>query len=168
MTRLPFDPDLASPSDGREPAPNRLVSGRLWRDLAPVLSVSAGGAVGGCSRYGLDQLIPASDRGFPWGTFTVNVTGAFLLAVLLVLVVEAWTHTRLLRPFIAVGVLGSFTTFSTLIVDVDKLFVGGAGSTAATYLVGSIVAGLAATSAGLIIGRGVVSYRQRCTREVAR
>lgn len=175
MTRLPLDPDLAAPSENQEPGANPFtersptrVPGGFRHSLASALLVSAGGVVGGCSRYGVDQLIPASGHSFPWGTFAVNITGAFLLAVLLILVLEVWPPTRFVRPFVAVGILGSFTTFSTLIVDVDQLFAGGARTTAATYLIASIVAGLAATSAGLIMGRGLVSQRQKYPREVAR
>ncbi len=63
-----------------------------------------------------------------------NVVGAFLLAVLLILVLEVWPPTRYVLPFLAVGVLGSFTTFSTLMVDVDELFVDGNELTAGVII----------------------------------
>lgn len=157
MTALPFDPDLAVQSDERpfDVRSRRRRSG-FRRAVGPVLAVAAGGVVGGCARYGVDQLMP-TDGGFPWGTFVANVAGAFLLAVLLILVLEVWPPTRYVRPFLAVGVLGSFTTFSTLMVDVDQLFVDGNELTAGVYLAASITAGLASTSAGLVIARGMAA-----------
>lgn len=175
MTQLPFDPDLSSDADvSAEPGPfsDRSPSRRgVWREVGTVLAVSAGGVVGGCGRYLVDVAILIRGRGFPWGTFAVNIIGAFLLALLLILVLEVWRPVRYVRPFLAVGVLGSFTTFSTFIVDVDQFFANGQLATAVAYLVLSIVAGLAATSAGLVCGRGVVSHghsnhQQPSTEEV--
>ena len=156
MTRLPFDPDLAIQHD-EGPFDDRSRRGRrrFRRSVGPVTAVAVGGVVGGCARYGVDQLVPTRQGGFPWGTFAVNVGGAFLLALLLILVLEVWRPTRYVSPLLAVGVLGSFTTFSTLMVDVDQLFADGDAMMAGTYLAASITAGLAATSAGLVIGRGI-------------
>lgn len=164
MKPLPLDPDLGSspaldPSGssrfvGRLPAARRC---RSKRQPVSVLAVSAGGVVGGCARYGVDELVETPDAGFPWSTFVVNVSGAFVLAVLLVLVFQVWPPTHYVQPFLAVGVVGSFTTFSTWMVEVDQLFVDGARAIAVTYLVASAFAGLAASGAGLLIGRLAIS-----------
>ena len=155
MTRLPFDPDLAIQHD-EGPFDDRSRRGRrrFRRSVGPVIAVAVGGVVGGCARYGVDQLVPTR-QGFPWSTFAVNVGGAFLLALLVIPVLEVWRPTRYISPLLAVGVLGSFTTFSTLMVDVDQLFADGDAVMAGTYLMASITAGLASTSAGLVIGRGI-------------
>lgn len=164
MTRLPFDPDLAAETQRRpaarpfDTAPGRRPT-RRRRQVGPVLAVAVGGALGGCARYGVDMLLPTLNGGLPWGTLSVNVVGAFLLALLLILVLEVWPPTRYVRPFLAVGMLGSFTTFSTLMVDVDQLFAAGNHTTATAYLAASLAAGLAATSLGLLIGRGFASRR---------
>lgn len=170
MTQLPFDPDLATPSQSSDPFRERRPRREpreVRRNLLSVVAVSAGGVVGGCARYGVDLLMPASARGFPWGTFTVNVSGAFLLAVLLTLVFEAWPPTRYVQAFLAIGMLGSATTFSTLIVDVNRLLLDGARAVAAAYLGATVISGLAATVAGLMIGRGVVSRRRTHLRKNA-
>jgi len=127
--------------------------------LAAVPAVALGGAVGGSARYGVDLLLPSGAREFPAATFAVNVTGAFVLALLLVLVLEVWPPTRYVRPVLAVGLLGSFTTFSTWMVEFDRLLADGAALLAVSYLVASLLAGVAATVLGLVLGRRIGARR---------
>jgi fluoride exporter len=138
------------------PAPRRRRWRRLLGQRAPILvAIALGGVLGGCARYGVDLLVPAS-TGFPWATFAVNVTGAACLGLLLVLVLEVWRPTRYVRPFLGVGVLGSMTTFSTWMVETDQLVASGAPLVATAYLLASLAAGLAATVLGMTTGRLVV------------
>lgn len=165
MTPLPFGPDVAegdrehrsSPFAGVPTTRRRRVVGRL----SGVLAVAAGGALGGCGRYGVGQVVPAGAGGFVWPTFLVNVAGSFCLALLLVLVLEVWPPTRYVRPFVAVGLLGSLTTFSTWMVELDLLASEGDLLLAAIYLAASVLTGVAATGLGLVIGRGVAARRPR-------
>jgi CrcB protein len=129
--------------------------------LAAVPAVALGGAVGGCARYGVDLLLPSGSAEFPQATFAVNVTGSFLLALLLVLVLEVWPPTRHVRPFFAVGLLGSFTTFSTWMVELDQMLADGASLLAVSYLAASVLAGATATVLGLLLGRRVAARRTR-------
>lgn len=131
---------------------------RFLRRLPVVLAVAAGGVLGGCARYGLNLLVSTRVAGFPWPTFAANVAGSFCLALLLVLVLEVWPPTRFVRPFLAVGVLGSFTTFSTWMVEFDQLLEDGAHLVASVYMASSVLAGLAAASLGLVIGRGLTAH----------
>jgi CrcB protein len=148
-------------------APGPFARARLgrWRRpatrLPVLLAVAAGGVLGGCARHGVERLLPADAAGFPWPTFLVNVVGSFCLALLLVLLLEVWPPTRYVRPFVGVGLLGSFTTFSTWVVEFDRMLAHGASSVATVYLTGSVLAGLAATGVGLVIGRGVAVRRTR-------
>jgi fluoride exporter len=135
--------------------------------LPTLLAVAAGGAVGGTARYGVGLLLPTAARGLPWATFSVNVAGAFLLGLLLVLVHEVWPPTHYLRPLLGVGLLGSLTTFSTWMVEVDRLLVHDAAGTAVAYLAGSVLAGLAATVLGVVLGRAVAAGRTRARRQHA-
>lgn len=127
--------------------------------LSAVVAVALGGAVGGSARYGIDLLVPSRATEFPAATFAVNVTGAFLLALLLVLVLEVWPPTRFVRPFLAVGLLGSFTTFSTWMVEFDQMLVDGATLLAVAYLAASVLAGAAACVLGLVLGRRLATRR---------
>ena len=81
------------------------------------------------------------------------MSGSFLLGLLLVLVLERFPPTRLLRPFLATGVLGAFTTMSTYQVETALLIKDGHAMTALAYGPGSIVAGLILAYAGILAGR---------------
>lgn len=79
--------------------------------LRIVALVAAGGAVGTLARYGVTGLLTRGD--FPWGTFAVNFSGTFLLALLFFLVLGRGYLAPELRTFLFVGVFGGYTTFST-------------------------------------------------------
>jgi CrcB protein len=115
--------------------------------------ISAGGAIGALARYGIGYAFPAAPTGFPWATFVVNVSGCLLIGVLMVLVTEVWTGRPLVRPFLGVGVLGGFTTFSTYAVDIQRLVNGGAAVTALGYLSATVAAALAAVYLGVTLTR---------------
>lgn len=115
--------------------------------------ISAGGVVGAECRVGVSVLWPQSAGGFPWATFLINVSGCFLIGVLVVLIAEVWSAHRLLRPFLGVGVLGGYTTFSTYVLDVQQLVTAGAARTALLYLMGTPLVAVAAAYGGMFITR---------------
>jgi CrcB protein len=121
-----------------------------WAVLAVV---SAGGVLGAVARYGLATAWPHRPGRFPWATFVTNVSGCLLIGVLMVLVTEVWSAHRLLRPFLGIGVLGGYTTFSTYAVDVQQLVAAGAARTGLAYLAGTLGAALAAVYAGIALTR---------------
>ena len=118
-----------------------------------LLVIAAGGALGSLARYGLAEAFPHQDDEIAWGTVLANLTGAFGLGVLVVLVLEVWPERRYLRPFLGVGVLGGYTTFSTYVLDTRGLLAAGAAPTALLYVFGTLVLGLAAVWAGLTAAR---------------
>ena len=127
------------------PSLRNLLRGRL--DIVGVIAV--GGACGGGLRWTLSELLPHTNTGFPWSTFTANVTGCLLIGVLLVLVLEVWAPGRYVRPFWGVGVLGGFTTFSAYSAETANLLRNGQPSLALGYLAGSVLCGLLATWIGM-------------------
>jgi CrcB protein len=131
---------------------------RQRRELHPdvLIAIAVGGAIGAGSRYGIGLAFPAGRMGFPWATFGVNVSGCFLIGVLMVLVSEVWTGQRLVRPFFGVGILGGYTTFSTYVVDIQRLVNTGAAGIALLYLGGTLLAAVTATTAGIELTRRVV------------
>ncbi len=154
---LPIDPDLA-PDDPGEPSVDRVASPGTrvhpTRARPAVLAaIALGGALGAPARYGVARLVPVRSGSFPWATFLTNVSGSFALGLLLVLILERFPPTRYLRPFVATGFLGAYTTFSTFMVETDQLVSGGHGATAAGYVLASLVCGLGAVWAGLAAGR---------------
>ena len=118
------------------------------RPPTPVLlAVSAGGVLGAVSRYVITVAWPQTPAGFPWATWTINVTGCLLIGVLMVLISRYDRHSGLLRPFWGVGVLGGYTTFSTASVDMLRTAPGTALSYLAMTLIGAIMAVWAGTTA---------------------
>jgi CrcB protein len=128
----------------------------------PVLAaISAGGVVGALSRYGIGSAWPHPAGGFPWATFVINVTGCLLIGVLMVLVTEVVTSRPLLRPFLGVGVLGGYTTFSTYIVDIQRAAGAGAALVALAYLGLTLIGALLAVWTGTTLTRAAVRGRRK-------
>jgi CrcB protein len=131
---------------------------RQRRELHPdvILAIAVGGAAGALGRYGLGRLIPTATHGFPLATFLVNVSGCALLGVLMVVLAERFPNQRLLRPLLGVGVLGGYTTFSTYVVDIQRLTNGSAAGVALAYLSATLVAAVLATAAGMVGTRALL------------
>jgi CrcB protein len=117
------------------------------------LLVAAGGAIGAALRYLLGGLI-ASRLGpdFPWGTFVVNISGCLLIGAVLGLV-ERGALPPEARLFLAVGVLGGYTTFSTFGYETVSLLEGGEILAAALNAFGQLALGLVAVYLGLAAAR---------------
>ena len=129
----------------------------------PVLAtIALGGSLGGMARYGLELAFPAQPGRVPWATFTANVMGCLLIGVLMVLITEVWSPHRLVRPFLGVGLLGGFTTFSTYAVEVRALLVPGSAPLALGYLTGTLLSCLVATLTAVALTRLVTrALRER-------
>ncbi|MCW2900065.1 MAG: crcB [Streptosporangiaceae bacterium] len=148
-------PQPASRSIGRPAEPGRAA----WPTL---VVISAGGVIGALARYGLSAAFPHGPAAFAWATLAVNAAGCLLIGILMVAVTEVWETHRLIRPFLGVGVLGGFTTFSTYIVDIQQALAAGAARTALAYLAGTAAAALTAVHLGVRVARLVTrSRRQR-------
>lgn len=130
-----------------------------------LLAVAFGGVLGSLARYGVDETLPtgAGPRGamagFPWATFTVNIVGSFILTALIVLLLELAKPSLYLRPFLATGVLGGFTTFSTFAVETRGLLAEGHAGIGAAYIAASAFGCLLAGTAGIIVARRFVVRR---------
>lgn len=137
----PIDPD--APSDRAS----------LRRDWDVLLAVGIGGVIGAESRYGIDRLWPSSMTGFPWATLTINVLGCLLMGMLMVVLTELVTPHRLARPFLGIGVLGGFTTFSSFAVDTERLLRAHRAGLALVYMVATLVVAAAALALGTAAAR---------------
>lgn len=121
--------------------------------IQTLLFVALGGALGSALRYLVNITLPRLvGHGFPYATMTVNVVGSFLMGVLVV--VLAMKGGNRFAPFLMTGVLGGFTTFSAFSLDAATLWKAGEVTTAAGYVIGSVVLGLAALFAGMAFARG--------------
>lgn len=159
---LPSRPELV-PGAGSDPDSGPF-SGRL-RPGRPALrpglltAVFVGGCVGGLTRYEIVRAWPAAAHGFPWSVFVVNVAGAFVLALLLILAAGLLPPTTYVRPLLGTGFCGALTTFSAVAVSADQLGAHGHAGTAAVYVVASVAVGLGAALGGLVAGRWLVAAR---------
>jgi fluoride exporter len=135
--------------------------GPLRGEWGVLLAIAVGGIIGAESRYGLDRLVPASRSGFPWATFTINVGGCLLMGALMVVLTELLTPHRLLRPFLGIGILGGFTTFSGFTVDTVRLVDAHRPALAIGYLLATLIVAAAALALGTAatrwLGRRTVS-----------
>lgn len=123
--------------------------------------VAAGGALGTAARDALGTRLAPSPGSVPWVTLATNLAGAFLLGLGAAWLVERGAGAPWVRPFALIGVLGSFTTFSTVAVGADLLIHDGAGAAAGTYLGVSVLGGILAAAAGLTLGRLVPTIRRK-------
>lgn len=124
-------------------------------------TVAVGGAIGAVCRYGLAEAMARRPGGFPWATLVANVLGCLLIGLLMVLLTERAGAPRLARPFLGVGMLGGFTTFSTYAVETQLLTREGAPGTAMVYLVVTPVAALVAVAVGTLLARLQFTRRPR-------
>jgi fluoride exporter len=129
-----------------------------WRTLAVI---SAGGVLGAIARYGLTSAFPSSPAGFDWAVFGINVAGCFCIGIVVVALTESRQAHYLIRPFLATGVLGGFTTFSTYVVGVQRAVIAGAPRTALLYAAATPAVALAAAWAGIRLAAAVTGPASR-------
>jgi fluoride exporter len=150
---FPVDPDVTEADLAT--VPRR--AARLLRSRRDILAVIAvGGALGAAARYGLARALPHAPGEFAWSTLLTNVVGCFAIGVLMVIVIERLSSSRLVRPFLGTGILGGFTTFSTYVVDTRGLLAAGRPGPAAAYLFGTLILGLLAVVLGLRVTERVL------------
>ena len=136
---------------------------RLAREWDLLLAIALGGVVGAEARYGVALLLPHRPGEFAWSTLVVNVSGCLLIGALMVVLLEVLTPHRLVRPFLGVGVLGGYTTFSTFAMDAQELLLAHRPGAALLFVVLSLVLGAAAvwaaTRATRRLARGRIAQR---------
>lgn len=125
------------------------------RQMSVLGAIALGAALGGPARYALARRWPQVVGGFPWATLWTNVSGSFVLGLFLIVLVNRFPPTRFLRPFVATGFLGAYTTFSTFCVETDQLIADGHPATAVGYVAASLLLGLAAAWSGVRIAHAI-------------
>jgi fluoride exporter len=123
------------------------------RRPAALGAMALGGGLGTAARYGVTQVIHAAPGSFPWPTFWTNVSGSFALGVVLGVVLPRFPPKRYLRPFVAVGFLGAYTTYSTFAVETVLLVRDGRTALGLVYAAASLAAGFAMAGAGVVCAR---------------
>lgn len=116
--------------------------------------IAIGGAAGAVSRYLVQGWVEDLAGGrFPWGTFAVNISGSFFLGVVFALAMDRAIISPEIRVPLMVGFIGSYTTFSTLMLESWRLVEEGDYLFMFGNLFISVVIGMLAVVAGLAVGR---------------
>ena len=114
------------------------------------LLVGVGGALGAMARYWAGTAIGSLSNGFPTATFLVNIVGSIAMGLLIGFLARTTPqYQNEIRLFVAVGIFGGFTTFSTFSLDAIALIERGDYMLAAVYIVGSVVFALVGLMLGL-------------------
>jgi CrcB protein len=129
-----------------------------WALYAGVL---VGGMLGGTLRHLVAVLVPAAPGTMPWGIVAVNLVGALVLGVLLGRWARQGHVAHPWRPFLATGLLGSFTTWSTFMADTLALLRADAPVLAAAHLVGVTALGVAMAALGWRLGEAAAGRGAR-------
>ena len=124
-------------------------------DPRELVAIFAGGCIGALARAGLSQALVTGPGSWPWATFAANVAGAALLGYFVTRLQERLPPVRYRRPFLATGVCGALTTFSTLQVELVRMLDHGHAGLAVAYAGVSIAAGFAALALATSLTRRV-------------
>jgi CrcB protein len=117
--------------------------------MTNLLIIGIGGFLGAIARYGVAAWVGQHwMRSFPLGTFLINVSGSFLIGLLMPLLTERFLVNPQWRLFLVVGFLGAYTTFSTFEYETGALLQDGEWLMAMLNIVGSVVAGFTALKLG--------------------
>jgi CrcB protein len=118
------------------------------------LAVAGGGALGAMARHGVSLAsLRLLGPKFPWGTLTVNALGSFAMGLFIAWLVAREPHSSTVRLFVATGVLGAFTTFSTFALDAVTLYRDRSLTIAAIYVAASVGLSICGLMFGMIVGR---------------
>ena len=124
--------------------------------MRTLVGIMIAGALGAAARYGLDGFVgDRAGSAFPWGTFVINISGSLVLGFVFTVLTERVAIDSALRFSITTGFIGSYTTFSTWMLETARLIQDRSYLLATWNAAGSVVAGLAAVGAGIVVGRAV-------------
>ena len=118
-----------------------------------ILAVGAGSFIGGVARYLVSIAMKGIGKGFPWATLTVNLLGCLLIGLMWGLLSRNATESTSWGLFLTVGLCGGFTTFSTFSKEALTMLQAGQIGGFATYVVVSVLAGIALAALGYYVAR---------------
>ena len=125
--------------------------------MAQITAIAIGGACGAVMRWLMASAVQRQFSGsaFPWGTFSVNAVGSFLLGFLFIWLIERSSMGEVMRLALTVGFLGAFTTFSTYSVESIRLLQEGAYTLALGNVLGQVLVGLTLAWLGMQLARSL-------------
>jgi fluoride exporter len=126
-------------------------------DIRRLAAIYVGGVIGALARVGLAEAAPHGAGEWPWATFAVNMAGALLLGYLFARLRDH-PEDSLAHPFLATGICGTLTTFSTLQLELFEMVEAGYLGLAAAYVAATLVAGYAFVRSGIALERQLATY----------
>lgn len=130
----------------------------MTRDVRELGAIFVGGAVGSLARAWVGLHLDGAPDRWPWGTFAVNVVAAFLLGYFSTRLLERLPASSYQRPFLGTGICGGLSTFSTMQIEVVRLFQAGAWVTGVGYVAASVVSGYVALHLATALVRRAVRW----------
>lgn len=124
-----------------------------FTDRRELAAIFTGGAVGAVLRVGVVEVLGGGSPAWPWATFLVNVSGAFALGYFATRLQERLPLSTYRRPLVGTGFCGALTTFSTVQIELLKMFDAGRLGLAVAYGVGSLLAGFAGVYVSTALAR---------------
>ena len=120
--------------------------------LSRIAAIYCGGVLGALARVGLAEAAPHGPGGWPWATFAANMAGALLLGYFIARL-QDHPEDSLAHPFLVTGICGTFTTFSTLQLELFEMVDAGHLALALAYIGATLVAGYVFARAGIALER---------------
>lgn len=145
---IPVDPDSPTP---------------LHVQPAAIAAVALGGLVGTGIRYGAESAFPTDAGSFPFTTLIINLTGAFILGMLLERLVLSGPDSgwrRRIRLCVGTGVLGSYTTYSSFALETVELLRDHRVVAAGVYMTVSVIVGTFAAGAGIVLAQRFGAHKE--------
>lgn len=122
--------------------------------MALTLWIGLGGALGAILRHFMNVAVArVAGSDFPWHTMLINISGSFVMGLLIALMAQRWNVSNEAKAFLTTGILGGYTTFSAFSLDFALLVEHKAYILAGAYALGSVVISLVAIFIGLALGR---------------
>ena len=124
--------------------------------MALTLWIGLGGALGAILRHFMNiGIARVAGSDFPWHTMVINITGSFVMGLLISLMAQRWNVSNEVRAFLTTGILGGYTTFSAFSLDFALLVERKSYALAGAYALGSVVVSIVAIFIGLALGRAL-------------
>jgi CrcB protein len=129
---------------------------QMGLSVPALLAIALGGALGTVARYLLDSTFTTTSGHFPTTTLAINLSGSLAIGILVPVAAMLTPSLPLARPFLVVGLLGGWTTYSTLAVDAVLLGKGDHLALSAAYLAATLIGGVGLVALGAAMGRRLV------------
>lgn len=124
--------------------------------MSRYVMIALGGAAGAIARYQLAAMVQARvPAGFPWGTFIVNISGCFVMGIVMTLLSDRLGTNPNWRYLVPIGFIGAYTTFSTFEFETFRVISEGGWWIGATNVAGSVAVGYLALWAGVVLTRAL-------------